>query len=168
MVDMRRMSIKDAFAGNSPTLATVSSNLGHDCIWITIQSWILAINNYVGKECFTLYQAEELSNAIISVAYFVKMAELAVFFNWLKAGKFGQIYGQLDPIFITNALQQFIELRRYDLDKLEREKTREQIEKNSANNGNIVKAAISLGTYEKYRANFLKKQADEANDLNNK
>lgn len=65
---------------------------------------------------------------IISEAYYFKLAELAIFFNWIKKGKFGQVYGQLDPIFITSAFQDFIVIRRDEIARHNREEDRKKRE----------------------------------------
>lgn len=118
-----------------------------------IKAWILSINAYVGKECFSPYQAKELAAIISAEGYYLTLCELAIFFNWVKAGKFGQIYGQLDPVFITSSLQEFLLKRREAIDKYDRDNKRKEIE--SQENGNTIKAAISLGSYQNYRAKVI-------------
>lgn len=55
----------------------------------------------------------------------LKLAELMLFFQQFKAGKYGHFYGAVDPMVITEALQMFIEFRAEKLAIIERERERE-------------------------------------------
>lgn len=127
-IAVKKVTIGQAANGVTPTIASVSTKLNSEICCTVIKTWILSINAYVGKECFSAYQAHELSAIIATEAYYLTLAELAIFFNWVKAGKCGQIYGQLDPVFITSALQQFLITRRDEIHRYERDIDREKRE----------------------------------------
>lgn len=152
-VSDKGLTIGEAANGITPTIAAVCNTFNRELCRTVIQNWILSINAYVGKSVFTDYQATELSSIIATEAYYLTLAELAIFFNWVKAGKFGQIYGQLDPVFITSALQQFLITRRDAIDKYNRDTQREKIER-SHDNGDTIKSAISLSSYEEYKKRY--------------
>lgn len=55
--------------------------------------------------------------------YFLKLAEVALFFQMLKSGEFGRLFG-FTPMWIMENLKEFMALRRQELEKHEREQER--------------------------------------------
>ena len=121
--------IATAYSGTTPTIAALSQVHGSVISTAIIVSWITSLDSFVGKGTLNSSQIEELAVLILQSGYFVKLAEMAVFFQMLKSGKFGQLYGTLSPIWIMEQFQLFLSHRRQEIDKFEREQRRLSMEK---------------------------------------
>ena len=121
--------VATANTGTTPTIAALSQVHGTVISTAIIASWITSLDSYVGKGTLNSMQIEELSVLLLQSGYFVKLAEMAVFFQMLKSGKFGQLYGTLSPIWVMEQFQTFLTHRRQELEKHEREQERIKREK---------------------------------------
>ncbi|MEG0890080.1 MAG: DUF6633 family protein [Bacteroides sp.] len=120
--------IATAHSGTTPTIAALSQVHGPVISTAIIASWIASLDSYVGKGVLNSLQIEELSVLLLQSGYFVKLAEMAVFFQMLKSGKFGQLYGTLSPIWVMEQFQSFLTHRRQELEKYDREQERNRRE----------------------------------------
>ena len=71
--------------------------------------WILAqlenLNQYAGtKNKMEPGQMKMLAEIIMTEYFYLKASELLLFFYQFKAGKYGELYGSVDPLRISSAL----------------------------------------------------------------
>lgn len=76
----------------------------------------------------TKIQCESTAAIIASQFYFLTVAEMLIFFVHFKAGKYGRFYGAVDPLVITQALQEFVKERSLKIEKNERERRQKERE----------------------------------------
>ena len=94
--------------------------------WLEIQ--LRDLSEFAGcKDKLSIQQIEQIAKVIILEFSFMKATELMHFFILFKSGKFGKFYGSVDGLVITEALQEFREMRREKLWALEQK--RQQIER---------------------------------------
>lgn len=136
--------------GTTPSLNVVRLNFGYDTIELVIKQWLLSTIAFLSKEPFSDYQVNELVTVLLNKGGKIKLAEMAIFFNNLKSGDYGQIYGDLKPSDITVAFNTFMVKRVDIIDKWERDNDRIKRE-NSNDNGALIRAKISLATYEEFK-----------------
>lgn len=102
------LSEDKAFFGKAPTLATVRKEYQcrADLVWLDGQ--LGNLSEFCGvREKITKGQLDELAVIIASEYYYFKISELMLFFIRFKAGRYGQMYGVVDPLRITTALLEF-------------------------------------------------------------
>ena len=76
----------------------------------------------------------ELSKMILGRYYFLKLSELMLFFQKMKYGDYGEMYGCVDAVRILRALRAFVVERNIIIDRLEqgeRERKQEEERKNA-------------------------------------
>lgn len=100
------------FFGDAPTLAVLNATYGEN----TAVAWLMVQLNSVSRFCgcrekLTDEVTEELATGIASEWYYIKTSEFLLFFGWLKMGRYGTFYGNVDPIVICSAFRQFLEER---------------------------------------------------------
>lgn len=123
-------NVERSFAGDAPTIATAMSayNIEQVRVWILAQ--IENLNQFAGtKNKMNPGQMTMLSDIIITEYYYLKASELLLFFFQFKSGKYGELYGSVDPLRITSALVEFASYRRGMISKIEDEKRRKESEK---------------------------------------
>lgn len=70
---------------------------------------------------------------IICCSYgYLKVSELILFFHRFKAGLYGEFYGSVDPLKITNALHEFTRNRISEMNKYENLRQQAKLEKQRA------------------------------------
>lgn len=134
--DMQRVcaeNIERAFMGEAPTITILRRTYNDRQIRIWIIAQIESINQYTGvKDKMEFEQMKGLAEVIMTWYGYLKATELMVFFHQFKAGKYGQLYGAVDPMRISAALNEFLSYRKEITFKLkadqEREKRNELIE----------------------------------------
>lgn len=115
-----RVTIIQAVYGNTPSLGKVANTLGPLTAKSVLQVWLDRLNDFYGKGSLISVQIEEISTLILSEYYYLRMSELAIFFNRLKLGKYGSFYGAIDPMKITSGLCEFICERNAAIDEYKR------------------------------------------------
>lgn len=122
--------------GNSPTLAVVNRDYGEQVAvdWLRIE--LNHYQNSVGvKEDnkADMLLMKETADEILHRYYFLKLSELMLFFNRLRFGDYGKVYGCVDVAFIVQSLRKFLEERaailnreQSRLDELKREEDRKK------------------------------------------
>ena len=124
-------------SGKAPTLAIVNRDYGEQVAvdWITIE--LNDYQNFVGvkeENKATFDVVCELSRMILGRYYYLKLSELMLFFQRLKYGDYGEMYGCVDAVRILRALRSFVVERNIIIDRLEqaeREKKMEEDRKNA-------------------------------------
>lgn len=108
------------FLGTAPTLRTVGQAYGTGVseMWLEIQLKDLA--RYAGSlNKLDETQSEQTARAIIAGYPQLNVAELMLFFQRFKAGKYGKFYGAVDPLTITTALREFSKQRIAEITAIE-------------------------------------------------
>lgn len=111
-------------SGNAPTLGGVGRVYGVQVAvdWLTIE--LNDYQNFVGvkeENKAELDVVRELSRMIFGRYYFLKLSEMMLFFQQLKYGDYGEMYGYVDAVRILRALRSFIEERNVIIERLEQE-----------------------------------------------
>lgn len=115
-----------AFIGTAPTLADIKTEHGANVskAWLYFQ--LVDLCEFTGvKDKMQPQQISELASIMCATAYFLKISELMLFFVRFKAGVYGSFYGVVDPLKITQGLQQFITWRNEQLTRAQRLAQRE-------------------------------------------
>lgn len=123
--------------GKAPTLGAVGREYGEKVAvtWLMIE--LNDYQNFVGvKEDnkAALDVVRELSWMIFGRYYYLKLSELMLFFQRLKYGDYGEMYGYVDAVRILRALRSFMVERNVIIERLEqeeREKKRASEKKNA-------------------------------------
>lgn len=129
--DMQYSYTKDVercYTGKAPTLEIVSLTYGEHIseTWLEIQ--LKDLSEFAGcKDKLSIKQIEQLAKVIILEFCYLKVTELMHFFRLFKSGQFGKFYGIVDGLVITEALQEFCDMRNERLRRLISEK--EKVEK---------------------------------------
>lgn len=128
--DMQYKYCKDVnrcYIGKAPSLKVISEAYGENITetWLEIQ--LRDLSEFAGcKDKLSIQQIEQIAKVIILEFSFLKATELMHFFILFKSGKFGKFYGAVDGLVITEALQEFRQLRRERLWELEQKRAREE------------------------------------------
>lgn len=94
--------------GNSPTLADIRAFWGGRWAETWLEAQLKDLSEYSNTRDKILdYQLEETARVILEEFYYLKLSELMLFFFHFKAGRYGRFYGSVDPLVITQALQDF-------------------------------------------------------------
>ena len=105
-------NIDAVFSGSAPTLAILNQTYGSGSAETFLACHICIVQNFCGiPKKLTEEELFNLGKVIASSFYYLKTSELCLFFLWLKTGKYGKFYGCIDPMVITNGLQQFAKER---------------------------------------------------------
>ena len=131
---------------NYPTLEQSAKIYGDDGIAMWVEIQLNDLNNYCGvKEKMTPAQLTDLSSIILFQYGEIKISEFALFLIKFKAGKYGQFYGTVDPLIITNALNEFMSDRIIEFQIYKR---KAEMKENELKRAEWKKNAI---TYEQYQ-----------------
>lgn len=118
-------------SGSAPTLAVVGRDYGEQVAvdWLTVE--LNDYQNFVGvkeENKATLYVVCELSRMILGRYYYLKLSELMLFFQKLKYGDYGEMYGCVDAVRILRALRSFVVERNIIIDRLEQASREKKLE----------------------------------------
>lgn len=122
--------------GKAPTLAEVSRDYGEQ---VSIDWLIIELNdyqNFVGvkeENKATFGVVREMSKMILSRYYFLKLSELMLFFQRLKYGDYGEMYGCIDAVRIMRALRTFFDERNQIIEKIEQRERERKMEEDRKN-----------------------------------
>lgn len=122
--------------GNAPSLAKIRKEYGGQAAldWLRIE--LNDYQNFVAVKDENETPPEilgEMAALVLSEFYFLKLSELMLFFKWLKTGRYGDIYGRINPTSFFRALRSFVSERNMMIERLEqaeREKKWEEERKN--------------------------------------
>lgn len=123
-------NLERAYVGKAPTLAVVKEAFGID----PAEGWIMAqledLNEFAGVAVkMSPGQMEETSRLILQEYPYFKVTEFMLFMHRFKCGKYGALYGVVDPLVIMQALFQFASERRDELafyENRERERKKQE------------------------------------------
>lgn len=125
-MSMRDVDRKECYLGQFPTLAQIKCSYKGNTPAMLVTAYLHSLSEYAGcKEKISEFQLKELASLIAAEWHFLKVSELALFFNDFKLGKYGKFYGNFDPMAVTIAIRQFIIERndflcRYDQEERQR------------------------------------------------
>ena len=128
-----RMGDQAHFDG-SPSLAILRKTYGEGfpTTWLLPQIFDLVVYSN-SKGTLNEQQAEFLAEAIAQEYFFLTSSELLLFFYRFKLGKYGHFYGTVDPMRITQALNEFCDERVHAIAKREKEEEKRRHAKESKN-----------------------------------
>lgn len=100
--------------GKAPTLAKVRKEYGEQVAldWLKVQ--INDYQNFVavkGENELPDETEREMAALILGDWYFLKMTEIMLFFRWLKTGRYGELYGRINPQSFFCKLLEFVKDR---------------------------------------------------------
>ena len=146
------------FFGDAPVLSEINMAYGEmtAAMWLVPQLYNLS--EYCGvKDKLEGKSLEECASIIASEFYYLKVSELMLFFYQFKSGKYGKMYGSVDPITIMTSLRTFLSERNHQLDLYEK-----MLQEQAYNES--LKNAI---TYEEYIARHGKSENLDSDHLDN-
>lgn len=111
-VDNSTSLIGAAFKDGTPTLKTleIAYGIGTAAQWLIPRLSI--VNEFAGvKSKMDSWQIQMLATTIAQEYSDLNVGEFEMFFQMLRAGKFGKFYGSVDPMVITDALNDFLDER---------------------------------------------------------
>lgn len=137
--------------GSAPTLAKVAEQYGieNSLKWIVLQ-----LNDFCNSIAFKeenkpqLVEMKQIARLMFNRYFHLKLSEVMLFFNNLKCGDYGALYGRLDVIQVFNALNKFMKQRGSIIDKIDKQ---EQERKRIAAKKNAI-------SYQEYLARKAKKE----------
>ena len=100
-----------AISGDYPSLAELNAAYGKDMdvAWLALE--VNDIAAFTGARGLAEGQQEQLARMIAVEQPAMKVTELMLFFHRFKAGKYGRFYGNVDPMVVMTALQEFLRER---------------------------------------------------------
>lgn len=131
--------------GNAPTLAMVSRDYGEQVAvdWLRIELDIYQDSVGVKEDNKAdMLLMKETAQEIMHRYYFLKLSELMLFFNRLRFGDYGKVYGCVDVSFIVQSLCSFMGERAVILDRERQrheEQQREEDRKNAISHEEYIK-----------------------------
>jgi hypothetical protein len=107
---LARLREYEAIMGNSPTLAVMNSTFGNGTAEVIIAKKLCDLNLYTNvKVKITPQQADAMATSLAADESLkgLKGDVLALFFERLKTGAFGELYNIVDAVSICAKLRQF-------------------------------------------------------------
>jgi len=151
----------DAIMGGSPTLAVMNSTFGPGTAEVIIASRLCSLNQYTNARVkITPQQADAMATSLVADPSLkgLKGDVLALFFERLKTGAFGELYNIVDAVSLCAKLRQFhsqCEAKRIAwADSMELEETYRSLDEHR-------KDAI---TFEQFKQTDAYKRIKDAND----
>lgn len=126
-------NIVQTIMGDYPTLAKLK--------WYgenVPKAWLLPqlydLSEFCGcKEKLQGRPLEQCADVIATTWHYLKVSELMMFFYRFKTGKYGTFYGNVDPLVITTSLAEFVKERNTEIDLIEQEQRKQQLEESLKN-----------------------------------
>lgn len=110
----------DAMIGKYPTLTELDLMFGSGSATAWLMAQLENLNTFVGNSRkMDGAQIEETAQTIRGAYHDYKVTEIMLFFVRFKSGRYGRFYGAVDPLLITNALNDFNSERTSFLDQYE-------------------------------------------------
>lgn len=111
------------YFGNAPTLAAVAQEYGFKTaskfVFAQVANLVRFFGSRMQKQVVDS-ALRELADVITTEYYFLNAAEILLFFHRFKAGKYGKMYGDFDPLAVTTGLREFVKERAAEHVKRER------------------------------------------------
>lgn len=121
-------NLEKTFTGDAPTIALLKDTYTEMQVQVWIMAQLMNLNSFSGsKNKMEPHQMLMLCDIILTDYYYLKASELLLFFYQFKAGRFGELYGSVDPLRISNALVEFAEYRRDMLFRIEQKQREEKL-----------------------------------------
>jgi len=120
---------KLCITGDYPTLAEVKRDYGKKIpiAWLIPQlqnlSWYCGVRDKLDQR-----QLEECAYIIATEFWHLKVSEIMLFFHRFKAGRYGKLFGTIDPLMICRSLREFVKERDNAIDEYEHEENRKKFE----------------------------------------
>ena len=128
---MCAMNIERSLMGNAPTIRQLLHTYQLEHVQIWVMAHLEDLNEYAGvKNKMATNHIKELASMIIVKSSFLKASEILLFFHKLKAGDFGGFYGTVDPLKVGESLNDFLDWRRLELDKVNNKTAQDKRERN--------------------------------------
>ncbi len=116
-----------SFTGDAPTIAALRSAYPERQVRVWILAHLENLNIYAGaKNKMNPDQMMMLSDVIMTEYFYLKASELLLFFYQFKTGKYGELYGSVDPLRISSALIEFAAYRSDMIFRIEQKQKEEQ------------------------------------------
>lgn len=113
-------NVERSFLGDAPSIAILKKTYTKNQVRVWLMAQLENLNTYCGtKNKMNADQMMMLSDIIMTECYYLKASELLLFFHQFKAGKYGELYGSVDPLRVSSALVEFAAYRRDMLFKFE-------------------------------------------------
>lgn len=143
-------NLERAYLGDAPSLSIVSKTYSQNVMiaWIVVQ--LENVNDFCGvSKKMSPAQMNELAGIIATEYYYLKVTELHLFLHRLKSGRYGQFYGVIDAMKITEGLVQFSKERLSEINAFERERKKHE---DNLKREEWARTGISRQEYEKQKA----------------
>ncbi len=138
------------FTGDAPTIAALRSAYPERQVRVWILAQLENLNQYAGtKNKMEPGQMKMLAEIIMTEYFYLKASELLLFFYQFKAGKYGELYGSVDPLRISSALVEFAAYRRDMIFRIEQKQKEEQ---KQVEEEKRIQTAITWEEYQKRKS----------------
>ena len=143
-------NIERSFSGSAPTVASLVSAYSNEQVRVWILAQLENLNIYAGtKNKMNPDQMMMLSDIVMTEYFYLKASELLLFFFQFKSGKYGELYGSVDPLRVSSALVEFTAYRREMIFRIEQKQKEEQKRKDEEIRN---KVAITWEEYQKRKS----------------
>jgi hypothetical protein len=142
-------NIERCVCGKAPTLSKVRREYGRQCVmdWLRVQLLDYERYSSVKDEATTdAAVRDEMAGLILTDFSYLKLTEVMLFLKWLKTGKYGELYGRINPQNFFCKLRQFEQERGVILDRYE----------NEQNTKRLIEARNKAISYEDYKKKHAK------------
>jgi len=114
----------------APTLTVIDKAYGDGSATVWLMQVLAVFNEYVGKrEKMDDWQLENLARSIVANCGWLKASEMMLFLNRYASGKYGPLYGAIEPNEVMrNLTENFIPWRARIVQEEEDKKAREERE----------------------------------------
>lgn len=130
IIKLNIKSNRQAYLAESIHLSQFAKEYTKDNVYLMIEIWLQDLNSFAGvSNKLDANQTSQLSQLIFSDGYGLSFAELGLFFNRIKKGEYGQLYGSVDPIKIMIFLRQFLNQRQDAIESINNENTEQSKKK---------------------------------------
>ena len=128
--DLQRVcaeNLERSFSGDAPSIALLRNTYTDRQVRVWVLAQLENLNQYAGtKNKMNSDQMTMLAEIIITEYFYLKASELLLFFFQFKAGKYGELYGSVDPLRISSALIEFAAYRSDMIFRIEQKQKEEQ------------------------------------------
>ena len=108
-VDKSKESVYYAFFGDHPTLADIDNRYGEQKAAACIVPHLLSLSAMSGARVkMDEFQVRDTAKLIATTYPNAKITEIALFISRMKAGRYAQFYGSVDPMTIMRSLKYFM------------------------------------------------------------